>query len=106
VPILHGTEVKKIKRLLRKPLAVDILESTKEDIVQTFRQKLEKCRKSLEAHVARGGTPKALRGMHLIDRYNGLRNQRSDDESVFAEWAVYCKDHGFSHRHDAGDFFA
>jgi hypothetical protein len=74
--------------------------------MQTLRQGLEKCRTSLEAHVSRGATPAAQRSMLLIDRYNGLRNQRMDNQAALVEWASYCQAHGLDHRHDAGDFFA
>lgn len=73
--------------------------------MQTFRQKLEKCRRSLEAHVARGYTPAAYRSMLLIDRYQGLRLQIVDNEANFDEWVAYCKEHGLDFRHKAGDFF-
>jgi hypothetical protein len=74
--------------------------------MQTLRQKLEKCRKTLEAHVSRGATPAAQRSMDLIDRYNGLRNQKMDSQASFDEWVLYCQANGFDYRHDAGDFFA
>ena len=72
----------------------------------TFRQKLEKCRKSLMAHVDRSNTPKGRRSVELIDHYQGLRSQIVGDDTTSKEWAAYCQGHGFDFRHDAGDFFA
>jgi hypothetical protein len=74
--------------------------------MQRFRKKLEKCRKSLQAHVSRGSTPASLRSMMLIDRYQGLRSEIIGNESALNEWAAYCRDHGMDFRHTAGDFFS
>lgn len=72
----------------------------------TYLQKLEKCLKSINAHVARGNTPAGMRSMNLIDRYDGLRLKGMDDELVLSEWHSYCKDHGFATSHRATDLFA
>ncbi|WP_216361008.1 hypothetical protein [Comamonas thiooxydans] len=72
----------------------------------TYRQKLEKCLKSITAHAARGNTPAGLRSMILIDRYDDLRMQTFDNEPVLTEWRLYCKAHGFATSHQGIDHFA
>lgn len=70
--------------------------------MQTTRQKLEKCKKSLEAFVARGGGRQSLRGTQLELRYDGLRIAAMEGE----DWRSYCAAHGLETSHSGHDLFA
>lgn len=70
--------------------------------MQTLRQKLEKCKTSIEAHIARGGTERSIRGNRLQIRYDILRLAARDS----GEWRDYCKAHELDFGHDGFDMFA
>lgn len=66
------------------------------------RQKLDKCKKSLQAYVARGGSRSAQRGVELELRYDSLRSEALQND----EWKAYCEEHDLYFTHRGLDFFA
>lgn len=71
-------------------------------VVETVVQKLEKCYKSIQAHISRGGTARSIRGENLAIRYDALR----DDAIAQDAWADYCRAHELEFGHTAFDCFA
>ncbi len=69
----------------------------------TLAQKLEKCARSIKAHVERGGGLNCNRGFELVDRYNALRAELR--ESDWKEWVRYCADNDHHYSHDGYDLF-
>ena len=70
--------------------------------MMTVRQKLDKCKNSLEAHVSRGGGRIGLHGTKLELRYDDLRMEALKG----GEWRDYCAAHAFAFSHRGLDFFA
>jgi hypothetical protein len=64
-----------------------------------------KARKSVYAHIARGGTHLSQRGMDLVDRYDDLREQLVGDRGYSAAWIAYCDSIGACRTHRGFDLF-
>ena len=64
-------------------------------------QKLNKTRKSIYAHVDRGGGTQTYRGQDLIMRYNDLKWE-AEEQGL---WAEYCKQCNSHEDHYAGDLW-
>lgn len=75
---------------------------TNEARLHTTRQKLDKCKASIAAHIARGGTRNSARGLTLEIRYDGLRLALQDS----GEWWAYCAANDLDTRHVGFDMFA
>lgn len=69
---------------------------------RTIQQKLEKCKASIEAHIARGGTCYSIRGQALQLRYDDFRLAACDTN----EWLGYCAANGLMPNHRGFDLFA
>lgn len=68
----------------------------------TTRQKLDKCKASIEAHIARGGSRNSARGLVLEARYDNLRLVALEN----GEWRQYCEAHDMCFSHRGFDLFA
>lgn len=64
-----------------------------------------KARKSIYAHIYRGGTHTSQRGMELVDRYDDLREQLIGDRGYSPAWLAYCDSIGADCAHRGFDFF-
>jgi hypothetical protein len=64
-------------------------------------EQLEKTKKSLSAHLARGNREGGRRTVDLMDKYGDLR-----DAATITEWAIYCTRNGLAISHDQYDFLA
>jgi hypothetical protein len=64
-------------------------------------EKLHKTADSLSAHAARGYRHTGQRALELIDRYESLREEASEEV-----WEAFCKARGYAPSHTAYDFFA
>jgi len=69
--------------------------------MQTKTKKLYKTRRSISAHVGRGGTIPSRRGLELIDRYTELK-----DSITREQWETYCDSNNLDYEHTAYDLFA
>lgn len=71
-------------------------------MTRSTKQNLEKCKASIRAHVARGGTRHSIRGQALECRYDGLRLAAIEAQ----EWLGFCATHDLMPSHRGFDLFA
>lgn len=70
--------------------------------MRTLEQQLEKCKSSIAAHVARGGTRNSVRGMALEIRYDRLRLAAMESGA----WRSFCEARDLAVSHAGFDLFA
>ena len=65
-------------------------------------EKLNKCKASLESHIARGNSKNQVRSWVLIDKYHALKETAQEEQT----WGGWCVERNFSTFHDAYDYWA